>query len=94
MSYRRIVPIDRRSSHARKKDRKHKKEKKEKKDKKKKSKKSKKESSSDSSDGDSDGPRSAITGKKIKLKVSKSSEDKARDKNRQDLLLHLNQMYD
>ncbi|KAJ3023977.1 Homocysteine synthase [Thoreauomyces humboldtii] len=38
--------------------------------------------------------RSAITGKKIKLKVHKTSDDKAREMNRTQLLQHLNQMYD
>ncbi|KAJ3178628.1 hypothetical protein HDU87_003451 [Geranomyces variabilis] len=38
--------------------------------------------------------RSAITGKKLKMKVHKDSEDKAREINRNQLLQHLNHMYD
>jgi len=35
--------------------------------------------------------RSAVSGKKIKLKVKKSSKDKEREKNRKELLKFLNQ---
>ena len=37
--------------------------------------------------------RSALTGHKIKLKVKKSSKDKERDANRQELLRFLNAQY-
>ncbi|KAG0266347.1 hypothetical protein BG011_002466 [Mortierella polycephala] len=50
--------------------------------------------SSSSSEDSDDNPRSAITGKKLKLKVVKSSEDKKREKNRTNLLDFLNASYD
>ncbi|KAJ3219609.1 hypothetical protein HDU67_000097 [Dinochytrium kinnereticum] len=65
--------------------------KKKRKEEKKSKKKKKKKASSSSSEGD--GPRSSITGKKIKLKVSKSKRDKQNDINRQELRQMLNQMY-
>jgi len=45
------------------------------------------------SDSDSDGPRSIISGKKIKMKLKKSKEEKIRDANRKQLLDFLNQSY-
>ncbi|KAI9003657.1 hypothetical protein BC832DRAFT_593067 [Gaertneriomyces semiglobifer] len=59
----------------------------------KKDKKSKRKNSAASSDDD-DIRVSVITGKKIKLKVHKTVDDKVREKNRNQLLQHLNQMYD
>lgn len=44
--------------------------------------------SSNSSDSDPDAPRSAISGKKIKMKIHR---DKALDKGRKDFLKFLNQ---
>jgi hypothetical protein len=38
-----------------------------------------------------EGPRSIITGKVIKMKVKKSREEKAAEKNRKDLLEFLNE---
>ncbi|KAJ3236970.1 hypothetical protein HDU81_010114 [Chytriomyces hyalinus] len=74
------------------------KDKKKKKEKKSKKKSKKKAESSDSSASDSDESGevrySAITGKKIKLKVPKSKQDKVNDINRQDLRRMLNECFD
>jgi len=45
-------------------------------------------------DSSSDVQRSAITGKKLKLKVKKSSTDKVREANRGDLLKFLNAAFE
>lgn len=47
-----------------------------------------------SSDSDSDTPRSAISGKKIKRKLSRSATDLQHQRNRQQLLQFYNGMYD
>ncbi|KAJ3034543.1 hypothetical protein HDV00_004956 [Rhizophlyctis rosea] len=74
-----------------------KKKKKKKKKSDKEKKKRKKEKRAESSDSDSSADsvhRSAITGKKLKLKVKKTTDDRVRDVNRSQLLSHLNQIRD
>ncbi|KAJ3333258.1 hypothetical protein HDU76_010078, partial [Blyttiomyces sp. JEL0837] len=69
--------------------------KKSKKSKKKKSKKSKKSKKGGDSSTDDDGVRySSITGKKLKMKITKSRQDKMDDINRQELRRMLNQIYE
>ncbi len=51
-------------------------------------------SGSSSDDDDDKGPRSVISGKRIKLKVKKDRQDKIRDRNREQLLHFYNNMYE
>ena len=80
----------RREKKARKREKKkRKKEKKRRKKEKRKRKRSSSSSSSSSSSG-SDVVRSAVSGKRIKLKVDKSAEDRARDAGRREMLRYMN----
>ena len=67
-----------------------KKRKKEKKRRKKEKKRKRSSSSSSSSSSGSDVVRSAVSGKRIKLKVDKSAEDRARDAGRREMLRYMN----
>ena len=67
-----------------------KKEKKRRKKEKRKRKRSASSSSSSSSSSGSDVVRSAVSGKRIKLKVDKSAEDRARDAGRREMLRYMN----
>ena len=69
---------------------KRKKEKKRRKKEKRKRKRSASSSSSSSSSSGSDVVRSAVSGKRIKLKVDKSAEDRARDAGRREMLRYMN----
>jgi hypothetical protein len=82
----------RREKRREKKERKREKKKRKKKEKKrrKKEKKRKRSSSSSSSSSGSDVVRSAVSGKRIKLKVDKSAEDRARDAGRREMLRYMN----
>ena len=77
----------RREKKARKREKK--KRKKEKK-RRKKEKKRKRSSSSSSSSSGSDVVRSAVSGKRIRLRVDKSAEDRARDAGRREMLRYMN----
>lgn len=50
--------------------------------------------SSSSSDSDSDAPRSAISGKKIKMKLDRGKDDKQMEKGRKDFLRFINSQFD
>ena len=67
-----------------------KKRKKEKKRRKKEKKRKRSSSSSSSSSSGSDVVRSAVSGKRIRLKVDKSAEDRARDAGRREMLRYMN----
>ena len=69
---------------------KRKKEKKRRKKEKRKRKRSASSSSSSSSSSGSDVVRSAVSGKRIRLKVDKSAEDRARDAGRREMLRYMN----
>ena len=78
----------RREKKARKREKK--KRKKEKKRRKKEKKRKRSASSSSSSSSGSDVVRSAVSGKRIRLKVDKSAEDRARDAGRRKMLRYMN----
>ena len=78
----------RREKKARKREKK--KRKKEKKRRKKEKKRKRSSSSSSSSSSGSDVVRSAVSGKRIRLKVDKSAEDRARDAGRREMLRYMN----
>ena len=81
----------RREKRREKKERKREKKKRKKeKKRRKKEKKRKRSSSSSSSSSGSDVVRSAVSGKRIKLKVDKSAEDRARDAGRREMLRYMN----
>ena len=79
----------RREKKARKREKKKRKKEKKRRKKEKKRKRSASSSSSSSSSG-SDVVRSAVSGKRIKLKVDKSAEDRARDAGRREMLRYMN----
>ena len=78
----------RREKKARKREKK--KRKKEKKRRKKEKKRKRSASSSSSSSSGSDVVRSAVSGKRIRLRVDKSAEDRARDAGRREMLRYMN----
>ncbi len=81
----------RREKRREKKERKREKKKRKKeKKRRKKEKKRKRSSSSSSSSSGSDVVRSAVSGKRIKLRVDKSAEDRARDAGRREMLRYMN----
>ena len=79
----------RREKKARKREKKKRKKEKKRRKKEKKRKRSASSSSSSSSSG-SDVVRSAVSGKRIRLKVDKSAEDRARDAGRREMLRYMN----
>ena len=83
----------RREKRREKKERKREKKKRKKEKKRRKKEKKRKRSSSSSSSSSSSGSdvvRSAVSGKRIKLKVDKSAEDRARDAGRREMLRYMN----